>query len=342
MEVIVVDDGSTDDSREVIAGYGLRIIAVLKENGGQASAFNAGFAAARGDILIFLDSDDVLLSTAAEKAVERFHDGVAKVHWPLWMTNADLKSTGNLIPPDPLPAGDFRDRTFQDGPATSLSPPTSGNAWSRAFLERVMPIPESDHRIGADWYLYGLAPAFGLIERIDTPQGSYRIHIRNNYKHMPLDDRIVIGLRWVAHQWRLLSAHARQVGKDVDPATWERGSHFYQLRQALAEIETVIPRGETLVLLDESQWAAGDSVRGRSVLPFPERDGQYAGKPTDDSEAIVELERLRSVHDAGYLVVAWPGFWWLEYYAEFARHLHSNYPCVLASERVVVFRLEGR
>src|SRR2546423_15707744 len=57
-EVIVVDDGSTDDSRVVIASYGDQIVPVLKENGGQASALNVGFSASQGDVIIFLDSDD--------------------------------------------------------------------------------------------------------------------------------------------------------------------------------------------------------------------------------------------------------------------------------------------
>src|SRR5450631_2550416 len=57
IEIIVVDDGSTDDSRSIIARYGTKIRTVFQNNSGQASAFNAGINAAQGDILCFLDSD---------------------------------------------------------------------------------------------------------------------------------------------------------------------------------------------------------------------------------------------------------------------------------------------
>ena len=58
IEVIVVDDGSTDNSHDVINSFDSRIIAIKKRNGGQASAFNAGVSKASGEFIFFLDADD--------------------------------------------------------------------------------------------------------------------------------------------------------------------------------------------------------------------------------------------------------------------------------------------
>src|ERR1700690_294673 len=72
IEVIVVDDGSTDNSRDIISAYGDRVIAVLKGNGGQASAFNAGVSASHGDIICFLDADDLFYRWKVSRVVEAF------------------------------------------------------------------------------------------------------------------------------------------------------------------------------------------------------------------------------------------------------------------------------
>lgn len=61
LEVIVVDDGSTDDSRAIIESYGDHIRSSFQENKGACAARNAGLALATGEYVKFLDSDDVLL-----------------------------------------------------------------------------------------------------------------------------------------------------------------------------------------------------------------------------------------------------------------------------------------
>ena len=63
-QIVVVDDGSTDDSFALLtAKYGdhLQVEIVHQENQGQLSCFNAGFSRATGDIIFFLDADDVWL-----------------------------------------------------------------------------------------------------------------------------------------------------------------------------------------------------------------------------------------------------------------------------------------
>ena len=93
-EIIVVDDGSIDHSRQIIAGYGERIVPVLKQNAGQASAFNAGVARSRGDILCFLDSDDYFARNKVAEIVAKiekvaFRSKPMMVHHPLSITGDD-------------------------------------------------------------------------------------------------------------------------------------------------------------------------------------------------------------------------------------------------------------
>ena len=96
-EVIVVDDGSTDHSPTVIRGYGNRIKAVLKTNGGQNSAANVGFSKSTGDIVFFLDFDDTLAPDVARRVVPLFASTTAKVQFPLVTLRPDADPAG-LIP----------------------------------------------------------------------------------------------------------------------------------------------------------------------------------------------------------------------------------------------------
>ena len=69
VECIVVDDGSTDNSREVMEARP-KVVAIFKQNGGQAKALKTGVEAAKGGAIISLDADDGLLDKACARLAE--------------------------------------------------------------------------------------------------------------------------------------------------------------------------------------------------------------------------------------------------------------------------------
>lgn len=193
-EVIVVDDGSTDNSREIIASYGKRITSVFKENGGQASAFNAGFSISKGDIIIFLDSDDTLRQNTVEEVVKVWHPGISKVHYRLQWIDAQGKPLNSYCPAAELhlPSGDLKSKFMKEGVYTT--PPTSGNAFGRWFLKLILPIPEDEWYLYTDAYLHLYSPIYGELAAVQEPLGCYRVHGSNASSLMKYEsnkDRLV-------------------------------------------------------------------------------------------------------------------------------------------------------
>jgi glycosyltransferase involved in cell wall biosynthesis len=194
-EVIVADDGSTDGSREVILAYGSKITHLFLSNGGQNSACNAGFGHSTGDIVIFLDSDDVLFPSVAQTLRSAWYEGASKVQWSLVIVDETLTPLGGCFPtywrkPTPEAVKQMLRRTGHYPYSSS-----SGGAWARSFLSQVFPLPvregpprdggcQGDYRVpNADHYLSKLAPFFGDVVCIShrEPQGAYRIHRSNSH-----------------------------------------------------------------------------------------------------------------------------------------------------------------
>lgn len=174
-QVIVVDDGSTDNSREIIQSYSDQIEAVFKTNGGHASAFNAGYARATGDIVLFLDSDDIIEPIAVETLLACWKPETAVAHYPMTIIDAGSKPKGRIPDPfSPLASGDVRGPLLKAGYFPSTV--TSGMAFSRQVLAQIMPVPEEDFFQGADGYLLRAAAFFGPYQYVDALLSRYRIH----------------------------------------------------------------------------------------------------------------------------------------------------------------------
>ena len=213
-EVIVVDDGSTDRSPEIIAGYGKRIRRVLKLNGGQASAFNAGFAISRGEIIIFLDSDDVLLPNAAQCVCQAFgaQPGLVKAQYRMALIDASgaqigVKPAGHLR----MPAGDLRQHALAF-PDDLPWMPTSGNAFAASSLRRIFPILESDYRILADFYLCHMTALLGPVAALDSLCACYRVHGANHHERASH----TVDLKWVRQTvtyWDVTHAHLQRLAE---------------------------------------------------------------------------------------------------------------------------------
>ena len=174
-EVVVIDDGSTDGSRAIIASYGTRVTPVLKANGGQASSYNLGLEMVRTEYILYLDSDDVLYEGAIAQVLDTFErGGYAKVQFTLDVIDGESRSIGVCVPHSQPPAecaGLLRNGWLYP------SPPASGNAYRVSALKRVLPLPKTTRGgIAADFFaIYGVA-LVGQVGVVDTPLGGYRVH----------------------------------------------------------------------------------------------------------------------------------------------------------------------
>lgn len=174
VEIVVVDDGSTDESREILASYAPRVKSLLQARQGQASAFNNGLAAARGDIVFLLDSDDVFLPGKLQAVVSAFKDPkVVAVQHFLHDTDAKLSPLPRRFPA--WPARYVLD-DYLAGRTEFTA--TSGLAFRRETLQKLLPIPK-DLFYYLDDFLTAHALFFGELANIPSVLGLHRMHGAN-------------------------------------------------------------------------------------------------------------------------------------------------------------------
>jgi len=178
-EIIVVDDGSTDRTSDILCKFQPHIRVLSKPNGGQASAFNVGIPECRGEIIAFLDGDDwwapgklrtvanllasdVSLGVVGHAFIEAFNDGSERVIAPHRSLRLRLNS-GHA-------ADIFRLHRCYCG--------TSRLALRADVARKLLPIPEG-LVIEADEYLFILAAAIADVALLSEPLTYYRLHGSN-------------------------------------------------------------------------------------------------------------------------------------------------------------------
>jgi glycosyltransferase involved in cell wall biosynthesis len=203
LEIIVVDDGSTDDSRAVMEAYGDRILAIFQPNAGQGAALNTGIRHASGDFVCLLDADDYFHPDKVAKVVDQFRqhpDWVQVSHpWTVVDANSNLKQTAVKT----LSQGDVRSLLLHWGKYRSAL--TSALAYRREVLEQVLPIP-SGQDVFADAYLMATVPFYGAVGSIDESLMFYRQHGKNIHAHTQDDLR----LSYHIHGREVIAAYINQ------------------------------------------------------------------------------------------------------------------------------------
>jgi glycosyltransferase involved in cell wall biosynthesis len=261
VEVIVVDDGSTDESRTVIESYGDRIKAIFQENAGQTRACAVGFEVSRYPLVIFLDADDRLVAEAAAIAAADWPAGVSKKQFLLQLLDQDGKLLDRCWPKISvnLTPDDIRQSLLTSG--YYPCPPTSGNVFSRTYLDQIAPF--DDHPF-IDSVLSTLAPLYGDVVSTNVLIAHYRLHGSNMTRmYRVSSERLARYLAADDLRVKILEEHCDRIGVQFSGQDVLRGWLPYR------EVKTVIAK------LNEKSWgdmrysvaSAAAAVRAGFLFP---------------------------------------------------------------------------
>ncbi len=176
-EIIVVDDGSKDDTPERVKKYKDKIRYIYKENEGQASAFNLGFENSKGEYLVLLDGDDWCSSKRVERVVEefeRYKDVVCVLNARNIFDEVNKKIYYENFP-------EFHNLSLMKEnlvPFIKSAYGTSRTSLRKSALKNILPVPE-ELKIEADLYINLSIIWFGNLSSLNERLSCYRIHGKN-------------------------------------------------------------------------------------------------------------------------------------------------------------------
>ena len=236
-EVIVVDDASTDGSREVIEAYGGEVAAYFRPKSNQLGAHMFGFEHSTGDVIIFLDADDVLEPEVMQEVAKVWRPRVSKVQYRMNLIDANGTQLGSAIPQFPRTDDPKKLRRSFLRTMAYTTPPGSGNAYARDFTQKAYSIAPPTI-LWSDDVLLTLAPILGDVLTIRVPLARCRIHAANNNALRSLDAfKLRKQLQQDVEKANLFTTESRQLGLAVpdDPLRYSLNHLQYRLASYLVE-----------------------------------------------------------------------------------------------------------
>jgi glycosyltransferase involved in cell wall biosynthesis len=183
VEILIVDDGSTDRTPDIIRRFEPRVRLIRKPNGGQASAFNLGFAQAHGEILVTLDGDDWWAKEKLRRVLETLeaNPAVGFVGHGFYEEYSDGRCNGLILPGSSylLDLASLQNAELFRHLAAFFG--TSRMTIRKSVLDQILPIPE-ELTIEADEYIFTLAPAIRPAIILNEPLCYYGIHSANLFQ----------------------------------------------------------------------------------------------------------------------------------------------------------------
>jgi glycosyltransferase involved in cell wall biosynthesis len=207
LEVVVIDDGSTDSTREVIAPYLDQVRYVYKDNGGLLSSVNRGFAEATGELLALQSGDDMWTphKLSRQVAILRERPEVGLVYGDMEVVDNDRRvlhpsfwEKEGIVPRRGRPLGELVRANFVSG----------GTMIVRASLrERFHPLPP--HAGWEDWWIAVRVAEVAELEYVAEPMLRYRFHGANMNLGVERDQAVakaaheMLFRRWLLCELRL-------------------------------------------------------------------------------------------------------------------------------------------
>ncbi|MGL1832976.1 glycosyltransferase [Rhodocyclaceae bacterium SMB388] len=206
LELLVIDDGSTDDTPDIVRSYGERVRFFSQQNQGAGAARNLGLREARGDFIAFLDSDDIWLpgKLSAQVAYLTINPDIGVVYsrWRPWRPEQDGHFRMPTLPEQPNAPGFIASQSgwLYNRLLLGSILHTITVMMRRSVIDQIGPF-DTQFKRGQDYDYWLRASRIAPIHKLDAVHALYRLHGEGCIKKWPKDNYEKIVLEKALNTW---------------------------------------------------------------------------------------------------------------------------------------------